>query len=398
MLFKKIVVLSFADKDNYLVETISYSSKKADIKKSQQYSLDVDLNKLFNQIKKDFNTNSIRVLLPENKSYSLFSFISKKETLNREIALSIAKNSIPENIDNISFDYKILKENKENYEIQIIAANSSLINSFLEASQKNNLKIESFEPVSIALARLSSNETQAHLIKYKKLFVAAFKGTVYGVSLNEKDKLKEYVKRNYNLELVKTIDNLSKPSLGLAIKPDLKGSDPQVLNINNQLNSSKKTKNKNILLIFFILISFSFLVLFWFFYFKKNKSTNIIPEITDNSSDSISKLTQVPSPTSIILNRSQVKIQLLNGSGISGQVSKVKDFLEDLGYKDISTGNAGSYDYTDTIISTNNNAKEYISLLTLDLNYSYTINTNNQNHDSNSAFDIIIIIGQPKNE
>lgn len=38
--------------------------------------------------------------------------------------------------------------------------------------------------------------------------------------------------------------------------------------------------------------------------------------------------------------RKDLKIQILNGSGIAGQAGKLKDQLEDLGYKNIEVGNA----------------------------------------------------------
>ena len=52
-----------------------------------------------------------------------------------------------------------------------------------------------------------------------------------------------------------------------------------------------------------------------------------------------------PTPTETQIERSGVKIQVLNGTGISGAAGELQEEIEGLGYSDIAVGNAGSQNY-----------------------------------------------------
>ncbi len=58
------------------------------------------------------------------------------------------------------------------------------------------------------------------------------------------------------------------------------------------------------------------------------------------------------------LKPEEVKVQILNGSGITGQASKAKDELLTLGLKEIETGNAENTDNTETSVSFSKNVSE----------------------------------------
>lgn len=46
------------------------------------------------------------------------------------------------------------------------------------------------------------------------------------------------------------------------------------------------------------------------------------------------------STDSATLDKNQLNVTVLNGTGIAGQAAKIKDFLIELGYSKIETGNA----------------------------------------------------------
>jgi hypothetical protein len=52
-----------------------------------------------------------------------------------------------------------------------------------------------------------------------------------------------------------------------------------------------------------------------------------------------------PTPTVVQLDKKELDIKVLNGTGISGLAAKVKTSLEKLGYTNIETSNADSKDY-----------------------------------------------------
>jgi hypothetical protein len=60
--------------------------------------------------------------------------------------------------------------------------------------------------------------------------------------------------------------------------------------------------------------------------------------------------TPSPTPTPSLLNKSDIKVQVLNGTGIAGQAGLVKTQLTSLGYSSITTGNASSQSNTTTLV------------------------------------------------
>ena len=93
------------------------------------------------------------------------------------------------------------------------------------------------------------------------------------------------------------------------------------------------------------------------------------------------------------LDRSSLSIQVLNGSGISGAAGKMQATLDNLGYTDVTTGNADAFDYEDISISVKSTKAKFLELLKKDLSDSYTIGDTDTKLTSGS-YDAVIIIGQ----
>lgn len=105
------------------------------------------------------------------------------------------------------------------------------------------------------------------------------------------------------------------------------------------------------------------------------------------------KMTPSPEPKSD-LKKDTVKIQILNGSGVSGAAGKVKTLLEGLGYKNIDTGNASSSDVATTEIATTESGSAYVSELIKDLSKSYDAKEASKLLPNTSKFDIVITLGK----
>lgn len=76
------------------------------------------------------------------------------------------------------------------------------------------------------------------------------------------------------------------------------------------------------------------------------------PEIPFDTSVPISSTTPEASPTSQEKSDlSKVSIQILNGSGISGEAGRVDALLKKAGFVKTTVGNAGTYNFTKTVIS-----------------------------------------------
>ena len=105
--------------------------------------------------------------------------------------------------------------------------------------------------------------------------------------------------------------------------------------------------------------------------------------------------TPVPEPTP---DKQAVKIKVLNGSGTAGIASKLAEELEDMGYKDIETGNADNYTYEDITIQTKEDKEDYGDLVKNDLKDNYIVTIDSEALDEDDEFDVIVIIGKTKDE
>lgn len=94
------------------------------------------------------------------------------------------------------------------------------------------------------------------------------------------------------------------------------------------------------------------------------------------------------------LKRDTLKIQVLNGSGVSGAAGTAKTYLEDLGYKNVVTGNASTSDFTETEISIKKEMEEYTSLLTSDLKDEYQVADSVKTLVTTSKYDVVITLGK----
>lgn len=106
-----------------------------------------------------------------------------------------------------------------------------------------------------------------------------------------------------------------------------------------------------------------------------------------------------PSPTSEAtpgagsINKAEPKIRVLNGSGTSGVASSFKDFLEGLGYKVASIGNADNYDYANTELRFKDTFKKFKDTLVSDLSSKYSVKVSPSDLSATDSADIEVIVG-----
>lgn len=105
--------------------------------------------------------------------------------------------------------------------------------------------------------------------------------------------------------------------------------------------------------------------------------------------------TATPTPVSKE-DKESLKIQVLNGSGIAGEASKVEGSLNDAGFTTITTGNAKSYDYTDTELSVKSSVSNELKSEIKDALSGYTLKDSDELPDS-STYDVVITVGKTKN-
>lgn len=117
------------------------------------------------------------------------------------------------------------------------------------------------------------------------------------------------------------------------------------------------------------------------------------PSPTPKTSPTPAKGTPTPTGTSGTLDRSNLKVKILNGSGVAGAATKASDALKKLGYDIVSSGNADNFDYTDTTIQVKSTKKTYLSQLKTDLSDTYTIGSATADYTGTDA-DAVVIVGK----
>ncbi|MFA9289243.1 MAG: LytR C-terminal domain-containing protein [Weeksellaceae bacterium] len=98
-----------------------------------------------------------------------------------------------------------------------------------------------------------------------------------------------------------------------------------------------------------------------------------------------------PTPTPEV-DRATVRVKILNGSGISGKASEVKEVLQEQGYEDILTGNADAFDYETTVIQVKEDSKKLQDIMTKDIVANVPA-PEFEALDEEDAADIVIIVG-----
>lgn len=114
---------------------------------------------------------------------------------------------------------------------------------------------------------------------------------------------------------------------------------------------------------------------------SKNQNTTVVQTSSTPS----------PSPAATDIKRADLKVQVLNGSGVAGAAVKAKTLLEGLGYVDVAVGNADG-DFQLTEIAFKKTASKYTDMLAKDLETKYKLGPN-IDLDESSDYDVVITLG-----
>ncbi len=101
--------------------------------------------------------------------------------------------------------------------------------------------------------------------------------------------------------------------------------------------------------------------------------------------------TSTPTPT-VVIKKEEVKIKVLNGSGVAGKAGEVKKILEKAGYSQILTGNADEFNFKITEIHVKK-SKVYLKTEIKKILTDYTSSFKEVFLDEKENSDVIIIIG-----
>ena len=126
-------------------------------------------------------------------------------------------------------------------------------------------------------------------------------------------------------------------------------------------------------------------------YYNNNRTAEGTPAPTSTAAPT-TEPEETASP-SAELSRGDLSVQVLNGTGESGVATTVKTLLEDLGYEDVDTANAATYDFEETVISIKEDKEDYLDMIIADLEDSYTIADDTETLDEDGDYDVTITVG-----
>ncbi len=154
----------------------------------------------------------------------------------------------------------------------------------------------------------------------------------------------------------------------------------------------KRKVNKKPIIIMIVVVLLGIL---GYFIFKDRELVLSPEELTPTPIEERATPTSTPMPKPV--NKDEIKIEVLNGTGIGGQAAFLQGELEGLGYSDIEVGNADTQDNSETEViferSVADEVKEEITEILEELYKDVDVTTS-----SLDGFDIQIIAGLKKSQ
>ncbi len=120
---------------------------------------------------------------------------------------------------------------------------------------------------------------------------------------------------------------------------------------------------------------------------------SITPEKSTTPSKAPSK-TPTKAASSGTANKSDIKISVQNGSGVTGAAKGASEVLTAAGFNVVSTGNADNSDYTDVTIQIKNSQKSHLAAIEDALSEDYTVADTSTDLPETTSYDVLVIIGK----
>lgn len=309
----------------------------------------LNLKEVFREVKKDKQVEEIDLVLGSEMSYLVAVKIDESEKIDREKSLKIAEANLPFVPVSEGFDWQIISLGEGDNWLQIAAIEPGFLDVLMKAAKATGIRIRRTVPVATLLAARSKTSDAPVLIKWigkERVSVLAIKGLVDYMGNEEDEKINAYARRKWHLavnpeqivlderdfDFVRELENI-----------DTKGSDAEVMNIDlirrgitveiapmSGFGGSRMRK----LLLVMIMVVFLF-TLGIVAYQRRSLPQPETPEVIE-----IPPVSEpIESTQSAQREMNTYSINVLNGSGITGEAAKVKKELEILGFSEVEIGN-----------------------------------------------------------
>jgi len=371
-----------------------------------------DLIKIFKDIRKDERVRDVRIVLGDDVSYVAAFVLEERQP--REKIEEMTRGWLPFVLEKNCFDYRLISVGGQDW-VQAVAVERSLLDAVSKAVWESGLNLELMIPIGALLAEKSNGYENPIMVKwngYENLSVLAVNGLADSVFRDEDDlKINTYAKEKWNLENDLEILILEDSKFNLieeAYKEKNRGEDVAVLSIpvlkkqeivaeiverqevEGEVEASpKKTISKmTIFLIVVLVISLGIMgvVLYNFYNPSDQKVTGVntpVPVV----------ITPMATPSSAIeakIDLSKYVVQVLNGSGVTGEAGRVRDLLIEKGFVSVDVGNAEAT--SDTLVSRKENVPQMV-IDELKILMGEYIFDDIGLLTSNDKYDLVIVLG-----
>ena len=280
-----------------------------------------------------YSGSTARVLISDTVSYLFHTQISLGGApISRELVLSKIKNEIPENIEAVNWDYKVITSKDGLDDVLIFAPVLEYQTLITDISAKLKISFETIEPESIALTRHPD------------------------------------------------------PVVGLYKKNDLRAPDDQTLNIS--VTPPSPTSHNSILKPIIVIVIITLVVIVNYFIYnlyKKTSPQKSVIKVTPTPVTQISP-TITPIPTTTTFN-----FTIQNGTSKTGYASTIALKFTTAGFIGVTTGNADNKNYLKSKLIFKDTL--FQDLYQSKLIAVFPVLTSNISIDKTITYDAILILG-----
>jgi len=132
-------------------------------------------------------------------------------------------------------------------------------------------------------------------------------------------------------------------------------------------------------------------------YYYKNSTNAPKEESEEQKQETQAEVTQTPEPTKSEVDLKKFTVNVLNGSGVTGEAKKVSDLLVSEGFNEAKTGNAANSDFTKTEVAMKGNVPEEVfAAIQKSLGETYGVEKVEKALADTSSYDIVITVGEKK--
>jgi len=378
----------------------------------KSYSLvGTDLKTVLENARKELKISNGRLILGNDILFTA-SFKLENQEETRSAILQITKGWFPVEIDNDSFDWKRAILASGEVWIQTVGVDSEYWKNVCSSFVQAKINVDVAEPLTTLISESVAQRDTPVIINWsgkEKLKIVCLGGAVDFISVDDADDiLVSYVKDKWHLAVNPEIVLMEENEFKLKEKvfARLKNVDASTLSIpvikkivglSEEVQTSpeekvavpeEEKKQKGIVFLISVLIIILIGVIYWAYQtlFSVPKEQTTIPEVTP----AITETTVSVTPEPVKSDYSVYRIQVLNGSGVSGEAGRIRETLINSGFLNVDVGNATAT--TETQISYKSDLPSDVSDVVMGSIKDYTVGQIST-LTSTSDYDLIIVLG-----